>query len=672
MTEATDAQLVNSFEEPRDLAAFEPHNATVTRVEQGATHGERALKADFAAVDWPNLYFAAPRPWDWSDIGGLAFDVTNPQDEAITVLVRVDDAPSADGGRHWRTGRVGVPPGGPVTVAAPLATGEAPGMRAGPAILPNALHMSMRGADIRMDHIVAFQIFLARPPAPRTLIIDNLRLVPPPDLRGIVDRFGQYARADWPGKLIAEEQLAERRAAEERWLAEHPPPADRDRYGGWTGGPKLETNGFFGTARHGGRWWLVTPDGRLFFSLGVDCVRPGSRSPLDGRDTMFSWLPEAGDALAAFVSRRGRGAVDFYAMNLRRKYGEQDETEWVDFACRRLPAWGFNTIGNWSADEVCAAGRVPYTVPIHWGSRDIAYLDGGRKPMPDPFDEGAPAALEARIEQITANWRGDPWCIGYFVDNELSIGRGGPDGDIVLPRNVLAAENALPSKRAFTAQLRRKYGDIARLNDAWGTSCPSWDEFEGKPVALPDVRDPELRADLLELLGLFAERYFSMVRSLLKKHDPDHLYLGCRFSARPGPFVETAARHCDVITFNAYRRTLDPEQWAFTADLGKPCLIGEFHFGALDRGMFHTGLVATPGQAERAAAYQEYVRSVWALPAFVGCHWFQYADQALTGRSDGENYNIGFVTVTDTPYPEMVAAAREINTTVYDELGREP
>jgi hypothetical protein len=25
-------------------------------------------------------------------------------------------------------------------------------------------------------------------------------------------------------------------------------------------------------------------------------------------------------------------------------------------------------------------------------------------------------------------------------------------------------------------------------------------------------------------------------------------------------------------------------------------------------------------------AYQDYLRSVLALPAFVGCHWFQYSD----------------------------------------------
>jgi hypothetical protein len=122
-----------------------------------------------------------------------------------------------------------------------------------------------------------------------------------------------------------------------------------------------------------------------------------------------------------------------------------------------------------------------------------------------------------------------------------------------------------------------------------------------------------------------------------------------------------------VVSFNIYRRTVDPKDWAFTASLGKPIIIGEFHFGATDRGLFHPGLGPTRDQAERARAYQEYVRSVLALPAFVGCHWFEYIDEPLTGRFDGENYNIGLVTVTDTPYPEMREAAREVNAQLYKE-----
>jgi hypothetical protein len=50
---------------------------------------------------------------------------------------------------------------------------------------------------------------------------------------------------------------------------------------------------------------------------------------------------------------------------------------------------------------------------------------------------------------------------------------------------------------------------------------------------------------------------------------------------------------------------------------------------------------------------------------FVGAHWFQYSDQPVTGRFDGENYQIGFINICDRPYPEMVSATRKIGATLY-------
>ncbi|MHC4789261.1 MAG: agarase, partial [Planctomycetota bacterium] len=88
--------------------------------------------------------------------------------------------------------------------------------------------------------------------------------------------------------------------------------------------------------------------------------------------------------------------------------------------------------------------------------------------------------------------------------------------------------------------------------------------------------------------------------------------------------------------------------------------------GATDRGCLHPGLVIVEDQAERAQLYGEYVNSVADLPAFVGCHWFQYMDEPLTGRaSDGENYNVGLVSVADTPYPELLEAARTTHEEIY-------
>ena len=58
-------------------------------------------------------------------------------------------------------------------------------------------------------------------------------------------------------------------------------------------------------------------------------------------------------------------------------------------------------------------------------------------------------------------------------------------------------------------------------------------------------------------------------------------------------------------------------------------------------------------------------------PISSGAHWFQYIDEPLTGRTlDGENAHVGFVTVADLPYVELVAAARDANLSVLHELQR--
>ena len=76
-------------------------------------------------------------------------------------------------------------------------------------------------------------------------------------------------------------------------------------------------------------------------------------------------------------------------------------------------------------------------------------------------------------------------------------------------------------------------------------------------------------------------------------------------------------------------------------------------------------------ESERGPAYARYLRAVADNPDFVGAHWFQYIDEPLTGRTlDGENGHVGFVTVADLPYRDLVAAARDANEGVLRALQR--
>ncbi|AIE85408.1 beta-galactosidase [Fimbriimonas ginsengisoli] len=665
--QASKVNSFDTFDEVRQVTTLEAQVTTVP-----GPDGSQALQATFQPTEWPHVMLAPAQPWDWSAAGGIAIEVTNPGKETVPFGIRVDDDPKADGWLHSRTGNGAIAPGKTETFV--VMFGPDPmsvGMRGMPPT-PGLTGLGTNGGGtFDSSHVAALQLFLHRPARATTLVLDNIRTVPRVSLERIVDRFGQYARGDWPGKVHQDAELPARAKAE---LASYSAVADRDRFGGWKTGPKLRPTGFFRTERVRGKWSLVDPDGGLFFSFGIDTMGQGESTFVTGRDAMFTWLPSPADPLSRFRTSQGGAhmgpiksgeAYNFYQANLLRKYGENFSEAWRETALRRLPAWGFNTIGNWSDDRFMKNGTVPYvaTAGVYGDHARIASGSDYWGKMHDPFDPHFVEDVTRGLVGVAAKVKGDPWCVGYFVDNELSWAGSGSDGRYGLALGALSAPKGSPAKAAFIQQLRAKYSDIGRLNQEWKTTFPDWAALD-LPIEFQSLTDIQ-RTDLSKFVHTLALRYFTVVRDELRKLDPDHLYLGCRFAWSAPEAEEAAAEVCDVVSFNIYAPKLGPE-WDRVKQFDKPCIIGEFHFGALDRGMFHPGLVATPSQAARAAMYEEYVKSVLKNPAFVGCHWFQYIDEPLTGRwFDGENYNIGLVDVTDTPYPEITSAARRIHSQSY-------
>ena len=162
------------------------------------------------------------------------------------------------------------------------------------------------------------------------------------------------------------------------------------------------------------------------------------------------------------------------------------------------------------------------------------------------------------------------------------------------------------------------------------------------------------------------EEYYRVIRNEVKFAAPHILYMGCRFAGIPKynpQAIYIGAKYCDVISYNIYRDVLDDVKLPEGVD--KPIMIGEFHFGSLDRGKFHPGLVYKKDQNARARAYYNYVHSALRHPNVIGTHWHQFSDQATTGRFDGENFQVGFTDICDTPYWETIAKLREIGYKMY-------
>ncbi|MDR1860092.1 MAG: hypothetical protein LBR06_04145 [Bacteroidales bacterium] len=437
-----------------------------------------------------------------------------------------------------------------------------------------------------------------------------------------VDEFGQWNLSDWEGKIKSHEQL------QSDWAAEDAEPVSTaafnySRYGGYLNA-QVRGDGFFRTANIDGRWWFVDPDGYLFLSVGVDCVRPGGGGMVrdaDKRTGMYKELPPA----ALHERSRRNSTPSFGAWNLHRRYGDSFREKANSNIINRMDKWGLNTIANWSSADVMSLNRKAFILQL----QNIG-ISGSLMGLTDVYEPEFAARTERAIINTVAPQVNNPWLIGWFLGNEPAwMGR----------ESQLCATILEGNERPIKTELQKFLSDNGDI-----------------PI--------NRKAFIHRTFATFLQT----VRLLLRKHDPNHLNLGIRFgSGHLDPAIlEICKENFDVFSFNCYELTPDTAMMNRTlAATGLPMLIGEYHFGTVDRGMAQS-LWQVNSQEQRGVAYRYYTEQGYAHPGLIGTAWFQWCDQDLTGRGDGENYNCGLVDVTDRPYPYMVKALQETAVRLFD------
>lgn len=142
--------------------------------------------------------------------------------------------------------------------------------------------------------------------------------------------------------------------------------------------------GFFRTIEKKGKWWMIDPDGYLFFSIGVNSVRAS-------------------------------------------RVGASDEKAWALQTHDLLKSAGFNTIGRWSDND----SFVDVGKPIAWCS-SLSFMKEyakkrsemrGESGFPNEtipvFDAEWPDFCEEYALKKAGPLADDRWLLGHFSDNEL-------------------------------------------------------------------------------------------------------------------------------------------------------------------------------------------------------------------------------------------------------------
>jgi hypothetical protein len=258
------------------------------------------------------------------------------------------------------------------------------------------------------------------------------------------------------------------------------------------------------------------------------------------------------------------------------------------------------------------------------------------------FDPDFPAFVEkfmARVEK----YREDPNVVGYFSDNEIPLYRKNLDGFLSLPED-----------------------------DPGHAAAAMWLKQQGAATVTDD-----LRAKFLEFE---ADRYFGIVTAALRRHDPNHMYLGCRFTSqqlKDPELFRSAGKFADVVSINYYSgwipEAAEMSMWEGAA--GKSFLITEFYVKAEDSGLpNHTGagwLVHT--QADRGIFYQTFVLALEQSGRCVGWHWFKYQDNDPAdpkAELSNRDSNKGIVDVDYVPYADLLKAMKAMTARMYQAADR--
>ena len=386
-----------------------------------------------------------------------------------------------------------------------------------------------------------------------------------------------------------------------------------------------------------GKFWFVRGDEK-FLALGVNVVDPVDATPKpDGK----------------------------YYKVLSEKY-KGDVAAWARDAETRLRSWNFNTVSGWSHDYLYENSTLYHTRVLNlgpWGSRDSRLIA--------VLSINYAAEVDRTAQKEVTPHASNVYLVGYFANNELPWygERGWPTtADRSMLSRYMHLPPQAPGKVKLVEFLAAYYtNDIAALKKEWDVNAASFDDLTKQRKITPRIR--ESAQAVVAWSGVVADEYFRLCSEAIHRYDPNHLFLGVRFSNRAQlPVMAACGRYCDVISMNIYRRTgvFDEAMCGAVAALtGKPIMITEFSWRAMENSSDCKNSagadVTVQTQQDRADGFRKYATTALAQPYLVGYDWFQYHDQPTSGRFDGEDCNYGLVDIHDQPYTTLLAVITEIN-----------
>ena len=436
---------------------------------------------------------------------------------------------------------------------------------------------------------------------------------------------------------------------------------DLDRFGGWTA-KKFEPTGFFRVEK-ADRWWLVSPEGSAFLSFGINHLHPDWWNQDYNRE--------------AWKERLGLERPDGpdFASALR---------AWFLGVCRQ---YGFNTVGVHNSLQITNRPEpsMPYLRPIHFVEIPHWMTEIPDSNFVDVFAEDFARHCDRLARELAAPAREDPFLLGYAMtdcpllteedcrERPDVIGGARRKARIGWPRRLRNLPSSSEGKKAYVETMRDLYrGEIRDFNATYGSRFESFDALAAAEQWRPhtDLSNGNETRDNVEFLKRVVAKYYQTARDAIKRHDPNHLFFGDKINANTDTLdtvLPVTSQFTDVVFYQMYGRyeVQKPglDRWSERVD--KPLINGDSAFTMIADSMPRPYGPVADSLEQRAEWTEEFFRSAFARPEFIGWHYCGLIDGSNRVASKRARQHSGLVDGFGEPYLPIKTALEACTDEMY-------
>ncbi|MDJ0729568.1 MAG: hypothetical protein QNJ33_06195 [Crocosphaera sp.] len=304
-------------------------------------------------------------------------------------------------------------------------------------------------------------------------------------------------------------------------------------------------DGFFRVGQSiNGKWWFIDPQGKAFYHRGCTGLNAGG---MGGRRANLPPVPKT------------------------------TVKTWVNY----LKEWGFNAMGSWTTSEFFDQDMA-FTEIIETYYEEPWLVTK----FPDVWNPQWAENVDKKCQKLCSPLKNNRMLLGYFLDNERGfmkmiktnetiianaptyLRRGSKQSDelelpaepklnpkgIGLLQFCLSQKQDVPAAKKAWQFVLSRYISLEKLGQAWQINIPSKETIRELSLREEILISDNYLQDNDQFVKQWVEQYYRICTEKIRKYDPNHLILGCRWGGMKNQVVLDVEKDwTDVVSRNNYR-----------------------------------------------------------------------------------------------------------------------